>query len=104
MRSALYISPAASDDLENAFGYMDHALLQPSAAEDLLENFLDKASALLANPEGSLLPRDNFLRSRGIRLLPLGEYLIFYLVSEADRTIHIIRFLRNRRDWAAILQ
>lgn len=100
----IYITAAAEADLNRAADYIDHILLNPQAADDLLEEAEKQINDLSAFPEKYSLVEDPVLNVWGIRLTPVKDYLVFYVVSEDEKRVYIVRFLHSRQNWAAILR
>ena len=41
---------------------------------------------------------------KGIRLLPIDNYLVFYTVNKAAEMVGIVRMLYGRREWETLLK
>jgi len=67
----------------------------------LLKKVAEAINTLSENPERQPLVRDEILASRGLRLLPVGKYNLFYIVRKCS--VIVIRFIHSRRDWANII-
>jgi len=39
----------------------------------------------------------------GVRKLFVENYIVFYIVDEDKREVHILRILYNRREWQTLL-
>ena len=100
----IHITRAAERDLSSAADYIEFVLLNPQAADDLLDEAEKKIGELSAFPEKFALVDDPVLKSWGIRFTLVENYIAFYAISEANRTIHIVRFLYGKRDWITILK
>lgn len=98
------ITQPAKQDLQEAVTYVAAELKNPQAAENLL-NLADKTIGSLAEmPLRHALAADEVLSQLGIRFVPVGNYLAFYIVKKNEKKISILRFLYGRRDWLSILQ
>lgn len=104
MNYFVHVTDFASRDLTEAFDYIDLILKNPAAADHLVESFYQKSTSLETFPKKFPLVHDSLLSALGIRFLPVQNYLAFYKVEESTHTIHILRFLYGRSDWAAILK
>ena len=98
------ITEPAENDMIEAAGYIAGQLLNPSAAERLLDDAEAAILSLENMPERHALVSDEDLARLGIRFIPVSNYLIFYIVREENNTVVIQRFLYGRRDWATILK
>jgi len=89
------ISPAAQSDFHDIMDHLD--TLAHDAASKYCELFVEKTSLLSKNPESCPLARDTQLRLRGYRLLPIDNYIVFYVVSGS--TVELRRILYARRQY-----
>lgn len=103
MKYNIHITNAAVADLNSAVDYIDHILLNPQAAENLLLEAEEKIMDLAAFPEKYSLVTEPVLNAWGIRLTTVMDYPVFYIVSEEEKSIYIVRFLHSRQNWNAIL-
>ena len=104
MNYDIYITAAADADLNKAADYIDHILLNPQAADDLLDEAERQIIDLSAFPEKYSLVEDPVLNAWGIRLTLVKDYLAFYVIAEDEKRVCIVRFLHSRQNWAAILK
>ena len=104
MNYDIYITAAAEADLNKAADYIDHILLNPQAADDLLDEAERQITDLSTFPEKHPLVEDPVLNAWGIRLTLIKDYLAFYVISEDEKHVCIVRFLHSRQNWAAILK
>ena len=98
------ITRVAEEDLNSAAEYIEFVLHDPKAADDLLDEAEKKICELSTFPEKFALVDDPVLKAWGIRLTLVKNYLVFYVISEDDHTIYIVRFLYGKRDWITILK
>ena len=99
----IHITKVADADLNSAIDYIDHVLLNPQAADNLLLESEETIMDLAAFPDKYALVTDPVLNTWGIHLATIKNYLIFYTVSEEEKCVNIIRFLHSKRNWNAIL-
>ena len=99
----IHITKAADADLNSAVDYIDHILFNPQAAEELLLEAEEKIMDLATFPEKYSLVTDPVLNVWGIRLVTVKNYLVFYIVSEEEKRVYIVRFLHSKQNWNAIL-
>ena len=104
MTSEVLLTQAAKRDLNSAADYIEHVLLSPQAADNLLSEAEQALSALASFPERFSLTDDPVLKAWGIRFVPIKNYLAFYVVSEPEQRVYIVRFLLKKRDWVSILK
>ncbi len=104
MNYDIYITAAADADLNKAADYIDHILMNPQAADDLLDEAERQIINLSTFPEKYSLVEDPVLNAWGIRLMLVKDYLVFYVISEDEKRVYIVRFLHSRQNWAAVLR
>ena len=100
----VHLTAAAQRDLGNAADHIEFVLKNPQAADDLLDEAEEQLATLSKLPKRYTLVDDPVLSSWGIRFIAVKNYLAFYLVDEDSLTVHVVRFLYGKRDWAAILK
>ena len=91
MKLRILKRPLAEADLDDVWWYI--AQDNPEAADRLLERIEEQCRALAQFPEMGAT-RDELMR--GLRSLPIGNYLVFYLPIQHG--IEIVRVLPGMRD------
>lgn len=104
MKYLTHITKQAEHDMDDAAAYIAYTLLNPQAAYNLLTKVRADVATLADFPQRNALVDDAILASCGIRFIAINNYLAFYVISENDTTVHIIRFLYAKRNWAHILK
>ena len=104
MKYHIHITKQAELDMDNAASYIKSMLLNPDAALNLLLQAKKEINALSDFPQRNPLVDDEFLSGWGIRFSAIKNYLVFYIISEEEKTVHFIRFLYGRRSWSRILR
>ncbi len=102
MNYSVHVTKKARKDVIEAADYIEFNLRNPTAADNLVDDFERKVSTLSEFPERNRIVDDALLRSWGIRFAMVNNYLAFYVII--DDTVHIVRFLYSRRNWAYILK
>ena len=97
------ITEPAEQDIAQAARYIAKELQNPIAANKLLDDIDSAVASLEKMPKKHALVKNVHLASLGFRLLPVHNYLIFYIVREDKKSVVIERFLHSRRDWIHIL-
>ena len=100
----LHITQKAEDDLNSAADYIEFTLLNPQAADDLLDKADEELSTLAEMPQTHRLVDDHFLNALGIRFILVNNYMAFFIIDEEDKTVYIVRFLYQKRNWIQILK
>jgi toxin ParE1/3/4 len=103
VKHKIILTETAKRDFVDTANYISESLHNKSAAIDLITAARTSIKTLVDMPARHPLVEDAFLSKQGFRLLPVGNYLIFYVVNDVRRTVVIHRFLYSRRDWMNIL-
>ena len=98
------ISEAADADIEEIADYIAVNLQEPAIALKQIGRIKDAMMSLRTMPERHGVVSDKYLSSKGVRLLPADNYLVFYTVNKTAAAISIVRVLYGRREWEALLK
>ena len=104
MSYSVHITAADERDMMNASDYIDFTLKNPQAADELLDEAEKKINELSNFPEKFQLVEETVLASWGIRFIVVKNYLAFYVISEKQERVYVIRFLYQKSDWMTILR
>ena len=104
MNYEVRITRAAENDLNEAADYIEFVLLNPQAADDLLDTVEETLPTLAQYAQCYALVDDPVLRAWGIRFVQIKNYLAFYTISEEEQKVYIVRFLYGKRNWISILK
>ena len=88
----------AVQDLQAIYDYISSTLQEPGIAERQTNRIMDTADTLDHMPFRYRLYDNEPWRSRGLRVLPVDNYIIFYLPDETQNTVTIIRIMYGGRD------
>ena len=93
------IFPTAQNDLRDIVDYLN--TLSPDAALKYYDLIVEQIGTLQMMPMRCALARDTQLRLRGYRLLPVKNYIVFFVVS--GNTVEIRRILYSKRQYQDLL-
>lgn len=99
----MVITEPAENDLKKIADYIAKELMEPSTAQHMITKVSEAIFELEQMPERYVLVNDARLTNQGIRKLMVDNYIIFYIVSEKNQSVSIIRILYGRRDWNHLL-
>lgn len=88
----------ARQDLRDIYEYIAYELLAPEAASGQTDRIMKAARSLEQMPMRHRRYEEEPWHSQGLRLLPVDNYLIFYLPDETNNTVSIIRIMYGGRD------
>jgi len=95
----IYYTDDAQEDLQGIYDYISDVLLAPETAEKQTDRIMDAADSLDHMPLRHRLYDHEPWRSKGLRVLPVDNYMLFYLPNEVDRAVAIIRIMYGGRDF-----
>ena len=93
------VTPSADGDLDEIFTYVAEKLKVPDTAAKLVERIYSGLKSLNTMPKRFPLSRDAFLAKQGFRLLPVDNYLAFYVVDEDTKHVIVHRVLYAKRQY-----
>ena len=96
---SVLIFPTAENDLLEIKEYFENKL--KTTVNNLFEKFDKQIGLIENNPLIYPLVSDTYLNQLGYRMIPVDNFLIFYIIS--DNTVQIHRFLYGKRDYLHIL-
>lgn len=97
------LTEPAAEDLEDIARYISIELKDSVAALKLIQKIRKAVMSLVQMPTRNRLVADERLAEQGIRKLAVDNYLLFYVISEKDQTVTVVRILYGRRDWLNLL-
>lgn len=100
----IHITNKGEQDIIEAADHIEFTLLNPAAADSLLDTIEEEIGNLSFMPKKHQIIDDPVLKEWKIRMIPVKNYLAFYVIDENSHTVHIVRFLYGRRNWQKILR
>ena len=89
---------AARQDLRDILDYISNILLEPETAVEQVTRIMDAADSLEHMPMRHRLYDNEPWRSRGLRVVPVDNYVVLYLPDASKNIVTIIRVMYGRRD------
>ena len=89
--------PSAEKDLNDIMSYIQSDNLK--VALNLLNDIDKNISQLKTFPFKGKKPDDDYLQSKGYRMLIVNSYIIFYIVFENKKEIEIRRIIHGKRKY-----
>lgn len=104
MKYNVVLTQQAARDLDEIFAYIAEVLCEKENAVNMI-NLLQKNILSLAEMPGRCKLYENEpWKSRGMHMMRVKNYLVFYTIEEDSRTVNIIRVLYGSRDLDAALE
>lgn len=92
------LSSQADTDLRNIYEYIAFELQSPSSAIGLLNRLEESIMGLEQMPERFHKYENEPWRSRGLRIMTVGNYCVFYIPNTEKAVVMIIRVMYGGRD------
>lgn len=98
MTWSIKYSAEARQDLRSIFECISFELLEPESAKAQVLRIMEQIHLLNEMPYRHSLYGKEPWQGRGLRFVPTDNYLIFYVVSEDNRSVNIVRIMYGGRD------
>ena len=98
------IIKSAQNEIREIYRYIANDLQNPTAARNRVILIDEKIQSLKENPARLPLVQDDYLASKGFRIMIAKNHLIFFVIREEIKTVSVMRVLYARRDWLRILK
>lgn len=92
------ISQQADSDLRGIYEYIAFELQSPKNASGQLDRLEGKILSLNMMPERYRRYEKEPWKSRGLRVLPVDNYLVLYIPDHDKKVVTILRVMYARRD------
>ena len=101
MKHDVIIETTATSDLYGIFSYISDVLMSAESAQRVYTAVKNKIFLLNTMPTRFPLVKDEPYASLGVRLMPVENYHVFYIIRE--KNVHVFRILYHRRNWQNLL-
>ena len=98
------IMDSAKAEMREIYWHIAEVLKNPIAAERRISLIETSIKSLKENPVRYPLVKDDYLASKGYRLIVVKNHLVFFTVREKEQAVSVMRVLYGRRDWMRILK
>lgn len=93
--------PLAQQDLNEIISYFQTD--SPEYAEKLINQIDNEISQLKHFPYKGKNPEDENLKKKGYRMVIIDNYIVFYVIFEASKTLEIRRIIHGKRKYKFLL-
>jgi toxin ParE1/3/4 len=97
-------SPVALDDLRNIYSYIAFILLVPDTAKKQVNRIRKEIRSLDLCPERNSVVEWEPWKSMGMRMVPVDNYCVYYLVDKEKMIVLVDRVFYGGRDVEHIIQ
>ena len=98
MRWSILYSAKAKEDLQSIFEYISDALFEPDTAAKQIRTIMGEISSLNEMPMRYRLYEVEPWDSRGMRIFPIGKYVVLYQPDESVSVVNIVRIMYGGRN------
>lgn len=98
MTYEIRMTPQAKDDLRSIFEYIAINLQSPQNAAGQLDRLEESIDSLNHMPERFRVYDKDPWRSRNLHIMPVDNYLVFYIPNHEEYVVTIIRVMYGGRD------
>ena len=99
----LKVTLIASEDLDEIYSYISYELFNEDAADHLMEKIETSIMRLKDFPFSCSFVDDEILKSKGYRKLIVENYIVFYLVSEKEKVVVVMRVLYGKQKYEDLI-
>ena len=103
MEYEVRITLQAQAHLREIKDYIAQKLLAPEAAKSTVQRLGTVMAALSKMPKRVPLVEEEPWRAEGVRVRAVKNFLIYFWVNEAEKTVQIIAVIYARRDQTSVL-
>jgi toxin ParE1/3/4 len=94
-------SQSAEDDLDDIVEYLSN--FSPTIARRYYDDIMVKSLSLSFMPQRCSFVRDERLRNKGYRWIPIRNYTVFFVIDELNYIVDIRAIMYSRREYTALL-
>lgn len=99
----VFIEASAEKDLFGILLYITKTLKQPTIAKRIYTEIKKQIDTLRAMPARQKIVEEEPYAAQGVRKLYVENYMVFYVVDDSKKEVHVFRILYNRREWQNLL-
>lgn len=103
MKYTVNLTPEAVKDINGIYDYIAVALGEKEIAVNMI-NLIEKNILSLDEMPGRYKLYDNETwKSRGVHIMPVKKYLVFYVIDENNNMVNVFRVIYGSRDIENVL-
>ena len=103
MRYKVKLTTQAIGQIEETVRYISKILLDPETAQKWADAMQREIEKLDFMPSKYPLTEEEPWHTKGIRKMPVKNFIVYYLVSEEEKTVWVTAVIYGRRDQIAAL-
>ena len=94
----VFYTAKARDDLKDIYEYIAFNLQEPFTAGKIYKNIITAVHTLENFPMRNALYENEPWRSRGLRKLPVKNFIVFYTANKENNSVNVIRIMYGARN------
>ena len=98
MTYSIEIKESAWSDLKEIYNYIAGELMEPATAKAQYLRIEKAIFSLDSMPERCRRYEKDPWKSRNLRVMPVDNYIVFYLVDNENKTVTVIRIMYGRQN------
>jgi toxin ParE1/3/4 len=98
MSYTIKYSAEARQDLKDIYNYIALELLVPETAKNQSRRIIDAIKSLDEMPMRYSLYKDEPWTSKGVRFIPVNNYVVLYLPDEEKQIVNVVRIMYGGRN------
>lgn len=98
MQYNVKLTPHAIVQIQETIAYISKVLLVPETATAWADHLQKEISALNSMPARYPLIEEEPWRTRGVRKMPVKNFIVYYLIDEEKKTVWVTAVVYGRRD------
>ena len=98
------LSAEGNDDLRKIYEYIAFGLGISDSAKAQIRRLEERIYALETMPERHRRYEKEPWRTRGLRLMPVDNYVVFYIPNDERRVVNVVRIIYGGQNIAAQLE
>ena len=84
------VTPEFGEDIRGIHSYVTNTLLEPTVAKNLIDRILKAVGELSELPLRYPVYEKERWKTRGLRKMNVGNYIVFYLTNEKANTVIVL--------------
>lgn len=101
MKYQIFITAKAEEDLSEIFEYIAYKLLSGENAVRQMDRIEKAIMSLDEFPERNHIYEKEPWKSRNLRVMPIDNYMVFYIPDNIKSMVTILRVMYGKRDIAS---
>lgn len=98
------ITETAKQDLHEIAFYIAERSMENDIAKRFVMELRDQCLRLTDFPQSGAIPKDRILRSFDFRYIVYKDYLIFYSIDEAQKTVNVLAIFNSKKDYLRVMR